>query len=205
MADALARLRARRAASAEARMEGSRSCGDCDLCCSAMPISWFDKPPGPACQHLTGAAGHSCGVYERRPKVCREFWCMWRLTERWLPDWMHPAQSGVVLSFNSLRAWPGVITVHVDPARPDAWRGLMVGTVLLSLAEHLNCLVAIGTAPWTTHLICPDGTCLSREKWPAMVRDDGTVGAPDFVFGPDERPLGEQLREMAFTWPKAPA
>jgi hypothetical protein len=44
------------------------------------------------CQHLTGSG---CGIYAKRPSVCREFLCGWRLFEELGDDW-RPDLSGVL-------------------------------------------------------------------------------------------------------------
>ena len=50
---------------------------DCGACCIAPSISSEipgmpgGKPAGTACIHLQ--EDYSCGIYERRPKVCRDF------------------------------------------------------------------------------------------------------------------------------------
>ena len=44
-------------------------CLRCGTCCVAPDIAALDKPLGVPCPHLT--AEHRCGIYERRPAVCR--------------------------------------------------------------------------------------------------------------------------------------
>src|SRR5579872_2984244 len=99
MADALARIRARRAERLD-RARSARACGDCDLCCTAPGIKELDKPPGVRCDKLCGAPGQSCSIYADRPKVCSEFYCLWRMSDRVLPDWLRPADCGFLLAFN---------------------------------------------------------------------------------------------------------
>lgn len=54
-----------------------RTCGDCGTCCTVYEIDdpELKKPAGVRCDHLTD--DNRCGIYERRPLVCREFECMW--------------------------------------------------------------------------------------------------------------------------------
>jgi hypothetical protein len=199
MADALARLRDRRLNRAVAAMSTTRSCEDCDLCCSAMPIAEFDKPPGPACDKLCGDAGSNCSIYQARPKLCREFHCMWRMSDYWLPDWAKPSECGFVMSFNSLSEWPAVVTVHPAADRPDSWKSLAAQTVFTHIAEEWNCMVAIGTVPWTVGVIAPTGEYLSVADNPRLM-DEGGVGLPDFMFGPDKRSLMERAQTTVFKW-----
>ena len=46
-------------------------CTRCGACCVAPDIAALDKPLGMRCPHLT--ADNLCGVYERRPQVCRDY------------------------------------------------------------------------------------------------------------------------------------
>ncbi len=46
-------------------------CTKCGACCVAPDIAALDKPVGMRCPHLT--EDNLCGVYERRPKICRDF------------------------------------------------------------------------------------------------------------------------------------
>lgn len=200
MSDSLAKLRGRKARRLTAAFPTTRTCDGCDLCCTAPPIREMDKPPGVPCAKLCGEPGRSCSVYDRRPELCRQFHCLWRMSDHWLPDWARPADCGYLLSFNRLDVFPGVVTVHPDPARPEAWKSIYGQTLLVNLAEQWNCIVAVGTAPWTTHVICPDGSMLVVAENPWIVKEDGTVGAPSETFGPDRRPLKERARESVFDW-----
>jgi hypothetical protein len=205
MADALARMRAKRAARRLGEVTLTRSCEGCDLCCIAPGISEMGKPPGERCSNLCGAPGSSCSIYTSRPKVCIDFYCLWRVTEAILPDWLRPADCGFMLGFNRTDEWPGVITVHPDPARPLAWKNPWAMTVFATLAEKWNCLVAIGQSPGTTHIFCPNGIVIDLATYPPEERaklsgDDGFIGAPAFVFGPDHRHLIEQMRGSRFVW-----
>jgi hypothetical protein len=56
-------------------LEQERSCGPCSACCTTMGVSELNKPEHVACLHLKSPNG--CGVYENRPKSCREFKCLW--------------------------------------------------------------------------------------------------------------------------------
>jgi hypothetical protein len=205
MHDALASMRARRALRVSQNVTTARSCDGCDLCCSAPGIKELHKEPGDRCLHLSGDAGRSCSIYRSRPKVCIDFHCLWRITERVLPGWLRPADCGFLLAFNRVDQWPSVVTVHVDAQRPDAWRNPWAMTVFGALAEQWNCLVAIHQAPLTSHIFCPNGSMMTiadyDEKGRAtLVREDGFIGAPEYVFGPDRRPLIERLQETSISW-----
>ena len=46
-------------------------CNRCGACCVAPDIAALDKPLGVRCPHLT--ADNLCGVYDRRPDICRAY------------------------------------------------------------------------------------------------------------------------------------
>jgi Fe-S-cluster containining protein len=50
-------------------------CTRCGACCVAPDIAALDKPLGLRCPHL--GADNLCGVYERRPQVCRDYAADW--------------------------------------------------------------------------------------------------------------------------------
>jgi Tfp pilus assembly protein PilF len=92
----------------------SRSCGTCTLCCKLFDIRALNKPQFEWCKHC--AVGVGCRIYEQRPDECHEFNCRW-LTDASVGDEWKPSHSRIVLTLEG-----GVIGVHVDPSRPDAWR-----------------------------------------------------------------------------------
>jgi hypothetical protein len=73
----------------------NKSCGECRACCTELKIDTkeLQKPAQLVCPHHTG---HGCGIYGKRPKICREFFCGWllfpELDEAWRPD-----RSGVLV------------------------------------------------------------------------------------------------------------
>lgn len=44
------------------------------MCCVLPAIPQLGKPANVPCKHLTPGG---CGIYEKRPQVCREFRCHW--------------------------------------------------------------------------------------------------------------------------------
>lgn len=60
------------------------------MCCKEPTIDsdTFSKVQGVLCVHC--AEGTGCAIYNRRPEVCRDFYCQWRryawLDESWRPD-----------------------------------------------------------------------------------------------------------------------
>jgi hypothetical protein len=82
----------------EGLIEG-RECGECTVCCSALPIDSEElrKLPGALCTHALPNKG--CGIYETRPRVCRGFYCAWRFMEQLDESW-RPDVSGLLIEFD---------------------------------------------------------------------------------------------------------
>ena len=93
-----------------------RSCDGCTLCCKVMGVRALDKPRGKWCPHCKISSG--CGIYEMRPTECRTFLCGY-LMKPGLSEAWKPSTSRMIIS-NELAQ--NRINVHVDVARPDAWR-----------------------------------------------------------------------------------
>ena len=51
------------------------TCTMCGACCVAPDISTLGKGLGVRCEHLL--ADNRCGVYEDRPKICRDYAADW--------------------------------------------------------------------------------------------------------------------------------
>ncbi len=72
-----------------------RQCDGCTACCEgwlqaeALGKSFF---PGQPC-HWKGCNG--CTVYEKRPPVCSNFQCAWKLNH-FLPEWFKPTVANVI-------------------------------------------------------------------------------------------------------------
>ena len=101
--------------SIRARQEPVRSCDGCTLCCKVMGIQELEKPAGSWCQHCK--AGSGCGIYDKRPGECRDFVCAFLMLATLSEAW-RPSRSKLIVT----RDPAGNTIVHVDPARPNAWR-----------------------------------------------------------------------------------
>jgi hypothetical protein len=93
-----------------------RSCGDCSLCCKLIKVDALAKAPATWCPHCT--PGHGCRVYARRPAECRDYYCAWLVSPALGEAW-RPNRCKLVLRVESDGR---LITVHVDPSDPTAWR-----------------------------------------------------------------------------------
>lgn len=94
----------------------SKTCGDCDLCCTLVAVESLAKPPYTGCVHAR--AGGGCQIYGSHPVDCQDFRCAWLdmpdLDETWRPD-----RAGFLLR---VEMDAQLLCVDVDPDRPEAWR-----------------------------------------------------------------------------------
>jgi hypothetical protein len=93
-----------------------RSCANCTMCCKLLAIDVLEKPRGVWCPKCDQKRG--CTIYATRPDPCRGFYCGYlRLPD--LDDRWKPAKARFLINFE---AQANRIVIHVDPARPTAWR-----------------------------------------------------------------------------------
>ncbi len=76
-----------------------RACTDigCALCCKLPYIEFADEPEKPAgtwCAHCKHPP--TCDIYESRPAVCRNFYCVWLGDENW-PKHLDPISTGCMV------------------------------------------------------------------------------------------------------------
>jgi len=110
-------------------LEG-RACGSCTLCCKLLRIDDIEKPVATWCAKCT--PGKGCGIYDARPAECRDFYCAWLTAKDIGPEW-RPEKSKMVLV---VEADGRRIALHVDPARPQAWRQEPYYSQLKTWAAH---------------------------------------------------------------------
>jgi len=121
-----------------------RPCGACTVCCTVKPINTpeLTKAPGLTCQHCV--ASGSCGIYETRFPVCREYRCAWKVLN-WIPGPLRPDRSGVLIDIVESDA-PGheleaTLLAFRDPADferhpiPDLIASLIEQEVLVFLSR----------------------------------------------------------------------
>lgn len=96
-----------------------RQCGPCTACCIDLKIAApeLKKAARVPCPHLSGKG---CGIYDKRPGVCREFLCGWRLFDDMSDDW-RPDLSGVL----AMRRAPSEM--------PAAWKAAPYGMHMVIL------------------------------------------------------------------------
>ena len=107
-----------------------RRCGECNLCCTLLPVRSLDKKGGERCKH---ARGLGCKVYHKEgmPIECKLWNCRWLIdpttTKLLRPDISHyvidimpdfvtsPQANGRDIKVPVLQVW-------IDPRYPDAHR-----------------------------------------------------------------------------------
>lgn len=101
-----------------------RHCGDCQLCCTLLPVRSIGKGANSRCRHQRHGKG--CSLYPERPPECRAFSCRWLMDETTdgLP---RPDRAGYVIDpapdVLLVNGHPvDCIQVWVDPKRRDAHR-----------------------------------------------------------------------------------
>lgn len=86
------------------------------MCCRVLEIAELGKPAGVQCAHCV--AGSGCRIYADRPTACGAFYCGYLALPFVHPRWF-PGDCGMMIYPEAAEKR---LAVHVDPARPDAWR-----------------------------------------------------------------------------------
>jgi hypothetical protein len=164
---------------ASGQLVAGRTCENCTLCCKLLEVEPLEKPRAVWCPHCDQK--HGCKIYERRPEACRSFYCGYRRIET-IDDRWKPSKAKFLINYEEAA---NRIVLHVDPARPDAWRTEPYYSMIKqwsrrALAEHGMVLVWTGS---NATIVFPD-----RDKNLGHVRDD------QFIV-PIERmtPLGREI------------
>jgi len=120
----------------------TRSCGDCDECCSVIAISELSKPYHMRCEHQTGLG---CAIYGNHPSECKDYACAW-LTGS-LPEEMRPDKVGILIDGEGGDEW-----AVVQECRPSALKS-QVGHDLISWVSNLAPILRGGVRiePYGSH------------------------------------------------------
>jgi len=75
-----------------------RECGDCTICCTWLIGESYGHSfgCGKSCKFLDG---NKCGIYEKRPDVCKKYQCAW--SQHLIPYEMRPDKCGIIISVES--------------------------------------------------------------------------------------------------------
>lgn len=113
-------------AGADQPLVPGRECGTCTMCCEVLRIEALAKPELTPCTHQQGG----CSIYPVRPSACREFFCGWRALPFVGTHWYPPDSGMMVFPMAAEKR----LTVHVDPARAEAWQAQPYATDLANWA-----------------------------------------------------------------------
>jgi hypothetical protein len=159
---------------AEAGIGGTRACGPCSLCCTALRVDELRKLGGTDCVHQRPEGG--CAIHPRRPGICRAYRCLW--LRGGLGDDDRPDRLGAVLDVVGAG---GTAWLEIREAEPGAYaRSPRLQAIA---AEHRRAMpVRIGDfadvldPERAFRVLLPDGEERRVEgEWTTLVRD----GAPE--------------------------
>jgi hypothetical protein len=122
-----------------------KACGECSFCCKVLEITELAKPAGKLCEHCVSPG---CGIYPARPKVCREYDCLWK-GDRSMSPRLRPDHTGTLLmedpDSDEYRA-------VCDPQKPLAWLTPLVFKHLVAMAKSGRIVVAkAGLQSWRVY------------------------------------------------------
>lgn len=125
----------------------TRKCGDCQACCTLLPVRELNKAANVRCAHAK--FGKGCNVYHAKsfPISCALWTCRW-LSDDPAPNLPRPDHAGYVVDvipdYIRLKNADGTITtieavqIWCDPRRPTAYRDPALLAWLNQQAEKHN-------------------------------------------------------------------
>jgi hypothetical protein len=129
----------------------TNNCGTCTACCRIFDIPAISKPAGTWCQHCD--IGKGCKIYDSRPEMCREFKCLWLLSqeredprEKLAPE-LRPDRCKVVFSPSTNER---IFAATTMPGSPTAWRRPVVLDLIKTLTSGRDYLAVVVGAPRST-------------------------------------------------------
>lgn len=120
--------------SAKPDAQQARSCGGCNVCCTAMKVTPLNKPAGVACEHENE---QGCGIYDERPQVCRVWYCMWvRDRGRVFAEHHRPDRLGVFFTASDADPRTGRQTIYAHEIQPHFARTPEPQHIIEKLARY---------------------------------------------------------------------
>jgi hypothetical protein len=113
-----------------------KECGDCTMCCKVLVIDHFQKDAGILCSNCSANSG--CLIYAKRPEVCQDFECDWKM-ERSIGPKLRPDMVGTILMEDDESDQYQAV---VDPSTPFAWRNPLMFKFLVMKAKEGRTVVA---------------------------------------------------------------
>lgn len=120
-----------------------KSCDGCAECCGLLPIAEIQKAENTWCREVhEDLAGKRCGIHDRKPQSCVNFFCLWLMSQMrpaskdHLPDSLRPDRSHVVFYRNGTETDRRTIFAHVNPQFPNAWYSDVVSNEIARLINR---------------------------------------------------------------------
>lgn len=174
------------------RRATGRSCGSCSLCCTALRVDELSKLAGRDCVHQRGE--HGCGIYERRPAICRSYRCLW--LQGGLEDDERPDAIGAVVDLETRGMSVGLSIIESSPGCFDA------SPKLQAIAERYRSSMPVRVSD-TARVLDPDHPfrVLLPENIEHRVRGDLiAVYLGDELIAERRQPWAERLARRARLW-----
>lgn len=106
------------------------------MCCRLLGVAELNKAAGEACEFCQ--TGTSCSIYNKRPRSCSNFNCLW-LLNRQLPDSLRPDKCGAVLYQAHEQPYPDKhidLILLEDATVPGQWRQSPLRGFVSALLKH---------------------------------------------------------------------
>lgn len=164
-----------------------KTCGNCTMCCKLLGVRELPKPPMEWCKHCDKGTG--CTIYGMRPQTCQDYECLYlQAFDAGVepPIHLRPDKCKVVISpgFGETSTGEEVITVHVDPGFPHAWKSPAVFDILCKFALDGAHVVIATDASQNRTLMVPVGPDTVGTKQITMSPPDEN-GVQHYILGED--------------------
>jgi len=125
-----------------------KECGDCALCCKLIEVLPLDKPAGKWCQHCTK---QSCSIWKERPRICRSYECLWRLSEP-MGEVLRPSNCHIVFELYEPEK---TVVALVDQHYPESWgKGEPLKLIKRMVMDGYTVWIMVGK---DRHVMLPQG------------------------------------------------
>jgi hypothetical protein len=122
-----------------------RTCGTCTLCCRLLPVRELEKPRDRWCSHCVKESG--CGIYDERPRGCREWSCLWLQRPGDLPEHLRPDRCKVIVDVTKTGD-PQHFMLWVHPDYPDAYKAPEFQRLMqIARDAGLHTYIVVGNKP----------------------------------------------------------
>lgn len=113
------------------------------MCCKLGAINEVEKEDGQWCKHCS--THQSCDAYDQRPKVCRDYFCYYMLSE--LGEEWRPSTAKLMIS----TMMNGLVYISVDPDHPHVWRNEPYYSTMRQWALNNRIVVLLGPQVWAVY------------------------------------------------------